>query len=209
MKRGAYFISLEGPEGSGKSSVLAFLKKLLTQKGLKVAVFREPGSTKVGEKIRQILLDKRNRISPYTELLLYVAARTQLIEEKLKRAFEKYDFILSDRFFDSTLVYQGYAFSLRGVSEDLVKKFSFGIKPDLTLVLDLPVQRGLKRISKKDRIESRPFSFHQKIREGYLKLARRYPERIRVICADRELKEIFLGVKDVLYEQFKFLKDAG
>ncbi|MBU0878694.1 MAG: dTMP kinase, partial [Candidatus Omnitrophica bacterium] len=110
MSKRAVFITIEGLEGSGKSSVIEFLENLLQRKKFSVKVFREPGSTRIGEKIRKILLDKKNKeITSHTELLLYLAARTQLIEEKLNAALSTYDFVICDRFFDSTLVYQGYA----------------------------------------------------------------------------------------------------
>lgn len=202
MKK-AFFITIEGLEGSGKSSVINFLKNLLRKKGFSVLVLREPGSTKVGEKIRDILLDKANsRLSRHTELLLYLAARTQLIEEKLNPAFKKYDFIICDRFFDSTLVYQGYALGLGGIAFKSVKMFSLGIVPDLTLVLDVPAKVGLKRIKNKDRIESRPLNFHNKLRKGYLKLAEEYPGRVKVIDASGDLEKIYERVKSALSLKF-------
>jgi len=204
MKRRAKFITIEGLEGSGKSSVINFLEKLIKAKGFSVIVFREPGSTDVGEKIRQILLDKENkRLSRHTELLLYLAARTQLIEEKLKWAFKKYDFIICDRFFDSTLVYQGYALGLGAIVEKSVKMFSLGITPDLTIVLDVSARSGLKRIKNKDRIESRPIDFHNKLRKSYLALSKRYPNRIKVIDAETNLTEIYKRTEKVLRNKFK------
>ena len=113
MKKKAVFITIEGLEGSGKSSVINFLRTYLENKKFSVRFFREPGSTYIGEKIREILLDRKNKeLSCHTELLLYLAARTQLIEESLKDALNKYDFVICDRFYDSTLVYQGYALGL-------------------------------------------------------------------------------------------------
>jgi dTMP kinase len=207
MKRKAKFITIEGLEGSGKSSVINFLEKLIKAKGFSVIVFREPGSTDVGEKIRQILLDKENkRLSRHTELLLYLAARTQLIEEKLKRAFKKYDFIICDRFFDSTLVYQGYALGLGAIVEKSVKMFSLGITPDLTIVLDVSARSGLKRIKNKDRIESRPIDFHNKLKKGYLALSKRYPNRIKVIDAETNLAEIYKRTEKVLRSKFNFIR---
>jgi dTMP kinase len=192
MIKKAKFITIEGLEGSGKSSVINFLKNILRRKGFSVLVLREPGSTGVGEKIREILLDKTNsKLSRHTELLLYLAARTQLIEEKLASAFKKYDFIICDRFFDSTLVYQGYALGLGKIVDQAVEMFSLGFKPDLTLILDVPARIGLGRIKKKDRIESRPLSFHNKLRKGYLALAKKYPQRVKVIDADSNLEEIY------------------
>ncbi len=191
IKHRAAFITVEGLEGCGKSSVVACISRFLRKKGYSLTVFREPGSTKLGEAIRAILLDKTNsKLSPYTELLLYLAARTQLIEEKLLKAFQRYDVVICDRFFDSTIVYQGYALGLGKVAQEAVKLFSLGVEPDLTLLLDVPPKVGLSRIKRKDRIESRPLAFHNKLRKGYRSLARKYPERISVIDARGTLREV-------------------
>lgn len=190
------FITVEGLEGSGKSSVIRFLESFLKKQKKTVKVFREPGSTKIGEEIRRILLDKKNKkLSSHTELLLYLAARTQLIEEKLRGALLKYDFVICDRFFDSTLVYQGFALKLGGIVEKAVEMFCLGVKPDLTLFLDVDVKIGLNRLKTKDRIESRPIMFHNRLRQGYLRLARKYPRRIKIINANRELSEVFSSVE--------------
>ncbi len=201
MKKKATLVTVEGLEGSGKSSVIKFLEKSLKKSGFSLKVFREPGATKIGEKIRKILLDKKNKeLSRHTELLLYLAARTQLIEEKLKRALLKYDFIICDRFFDSTLVYQGFGLDLGKTAEKSVKTFSLGIKPDLTFYLDTPAKVGLSRIKQKDRIESRPISFHNKLRQGFLKLAKKYPQRIKVINARGNLESVCFQVKKIVKE---------
>ena len=203
VRKHAYFITLEGSEGSGKSSVIGFLEKLLKEKGFTVKIFREPGSTRIGEKIRELLLDKKNmELSPYTELLLYLAARCQLIEEKLAGDLEKFDFVICDRFFDSTLVYQGYGLALGSIVEKSVKMFSLGYIPDLTLILDVPVKTGLKRIKNKDRIESRSIVFHNRLRKGYLALAKKYPKRIRMIDANSDLEKIYLKVRKILNAKF-------
>lgn len=207
LKKKAVFITIEGLEGSGKSSVIGFLERLVKEKGFSVVVFREPGSTGVGEKIRQILLDKENdKLSRYTELLLYLAARTQLIEEKLTGAFSEYDFIICDRFFDSTLVYQGYALGLGSIVDKAVKMFSLGITPDLTFVLDVPARDGLNRIKNKDRIESRPIDFHNKLRKGYLALSKKHPKRIKVINAQADLEEIYKRIEAALKGSGKLIK---
>jgi len=199
MKKKAFFITIEGLEGSGKSSVIKFLDNFLKDKNFSVKLYREPGTTRVGEKIRSVLLDKKNKeLSAYTELLLYLAARTQLIEEKLEKDLGKYDFVICDRFFDSTLVYQGYALGLGKIVEKSVEMFSLGIKPDLTLFLDTPVKEGLARLKTKDRIESRSINFHNKLREGYLKLAKKNPKRIKIVDAQGKLDKIYKGVLKVL-----------
>ncbi len=198
MKK-AIFITVEGLEGSGKSSVIKFLYSFLKKKKLSMKMYRDPGSTPIGKKIRRILLDNKNKeLAPYTELLLYLAARTQLIEEKLKKDLFTYDFIICDRFFDSTLAYQGFALGLGKVVDRAVEMFSLNIKPDLTLFLDVPVRKGLLRLKNKDRIESRPLSFHNKLRRGFLQLAKKHPQRIKVIDAKGSLGEIYQQVQQIL-----------
>ncbi len=195
----AIFITVEGLEGCGKSSVIKFLENYLKKNRLKVQVYREPGSTKVGQKLRRILLDKKNNeISSYTELLLYLAARTQLIEEKLKKSLSKFDVVISDRFYDSTLAYQGYGLGLGKIAEVAVGMFSLGVRPDLTLFLDVSVETGLARLKAKDRIESRPLSFHKKLRQGFLNLAKKEPARIKVIDASGSLDQIYPRIKETL-----------
>ena len=199
--RKSLFITLEGMEGSGKSSVIAFLKKYLKKKGLKVKEFREPGSTKVGEKIRDILLDNKNKkLSSYTELLLYLAARTQLIEEKLLFAFKSYDCIMCDRFFDLTLVYQGYALGMGEVVETSVAMFNLGVLPDLTIILDANVKHALRRLKTRDRIESRKFEFHNRLKIGYKILAKKNPERIRMLSSQKPLLQVYSDVEKVIEE---------
>ena len=203
IKHKAYFITIEGSEGSGKSSVIKFIEELLKKKKFSFKVYREPGSTEIGEKIRKILLDKKNKkISRHTELLLYLAARTQLIEEKLSKGLNKYDFVICDRFFDSTLVYQGFGLGLGKIVEASVKMFSLGLVPDLTLVLDVPPKAGLARLKNKDRIESRALSFHNRLREGYLQLGKKYPRRIKIIDAGTNLAQIYKKVEKVLKRVF-------
>ena len=199
MKKKSFFISIEGLEGSGKSSVIKFIEKFLRKRKVSFKVYREPGSTKIGEKIREILLDNKNKkLSPHTELLLYLAARTQLIEEKLKEDFKKYEFIICDRFFDSTLAYQGFALGLGKIVEESVKMFSLGVVPNLTLVLDVSPELGLSRLKSKDRIESRALSFHNRLRKGYLALGKKYPRRIKIIDASDSLTEIYQRVQKQL-----------
>lgn len=203
MRRKSFFITIEGSEGSGKSSVIKFIEQFLKEKKFSFKVYREPGSTAVGEKIRKILLDKKNKeLSPHTELLLYLAARTQLIEEKLNKDLGKYDFIVCDRFSDSTLVYQGFALGLGKVVDTSVKIFSLGLVPDLTLVLDLPPKIGLARVKTKDRIELRDSSFHNRLRKGYLQLAKKYPRRIKIIDAGTNLVQIYKKVEKILTKAF-------
>jgi len=185
MKKRAFFITLEGSEGSGKSTHLKFLADFFRKRGFKVETFREPGSTFLGEKIRKLLLYSKEEIFPLTELFLYLSARAQFVEEKLKYSLRKSDIVISDRFSDSTLVYQGYALGL-GMEkiEKLVRFACKDLKPDITFVLDVEPKKGLRRIKRiKDRIEKRPFSFHYRLRRGYKVLAKKEPGRIKIIKA--------------------------
>ncbi|MHB8154450.1 MAG: dTMP kinase [Candidatus Omnitrophota bacterium] len=177
------FITFEGSEGCGKSTQSEMLFSYLKAKGAKVIYLREPGGVKLSEMIRVILLDPKSRISAQAETLLYMAARAQVVEEIIKPALVAKKIVICDRFLDSTIAYQGFGL---GIEIKLIKSLgSFatqGIKPDLTIFLDLPVKSGLKyRHNCKDRIEQRSMSYHEKVRKGYLTLAKQEPQRIRIV----------------------------
>ncbi len=177
-------ISFEGIEGSGKSTQCRYLISDLRRRGLKVEFLREPGSSYFGEKIREILLFGKGRLNNFCEMLLFIAARTQLVEEKIKKAFAKKDVIVLDRYIDATVAYQGYAGGQNIEMINLLNKHAAsGAFPDLTILLDLPVKTGLSRCSGNDRFEKRGISFHEKVRSGYLELARKNPQRIKKISA--------------------------
>lgn len=181
------FITFEGPEGSGKSTQSKLLYRYLKDKGYSVVWLREPGGTEVSEKIRKILLDSSNHsITPLAEMLLYMASRAQVVEEVIKPALLKGQIVISDRFLDSTFAYQGFGLGLdiKAIKYigDLV---TGGLKPALTVFLDLTPEKGLKRCSRvKDRIERRTLSYHRQVRRGYLKLAALEPGRIKIIKVD-------------------------
>lgn len=181
------FITFEGSEGCGKSTQSRMLYDHLKSKGYKVIYLREPGGTAISEKIRGILLDPSNRsMSGVSEMLLYMAARAQVIEEVVRPALLGGKIVLCDRFLDSTIVYQGYGLGMDIKTIKAIGKISTcGIKPDLTILLDLPVTKGLKhRQHKKDRIEERSLNYHLRVRKGYLKLARQEPGRIKMVKVD-------------------------
>jgi dTMP kinase len=165
------------------------LYEYLKGKGRKVVYLREPGATKVSEKIRGILLDARNdAMHPECEMLLYMAARAQIVAEIIKPKIDNGVTVLCDRFLDSTIAYQGYGL---GMDVDFIKcvgRFAtFGIKPDLTIFLDLPVDKGLfHRRGCKDRIEKRSLAYHKRVRNGYLSLAKREPERFKIIRVEED-----------------------
>ena len=196
------FITLEGIEGSGKTTQIKNIVEFLENKGYDCVVTREPGGTKIGEKIRSILLDPENRnMEPACELLLYFSDRVQHIKELINPALSEGKTIICDRFFDATLVYQGYA---RGLSIDLIIKLhemiAYGLKPDITILLDLLPEIGLSRAWEQidngsrsggeTRFEKETLLFHEKIRAGYLELARLEPRRFRIIDASKNKDQV-------------------
>lgn len=192
------FITFEGIEGCGKSTQAKRLVNRLRELAVPLVFTLEPGGTSVGQKIRRILLDSRNQhLSPLTELLLYAADRAQHVEEVIKPALEQDKWVLCDRFFDATTVYQGYA---RGLDMKLIvtlnEKASPGIRPDITFLIDCAVEIGLERALKRnkiqfqegqDRFEREKKDFHEAVREGYLTMA--MEDRERFVVVDGTLKE--------------------
>lgn len=182
------FITLEGPEGSGKSTQIKRLAERLQALGYPVITTREPGGTPIGDQIRQVLVRMENQeLHPRTEILLFLAARAQLVEQVVKPALRDGKIILCDRYGDSTLAYQGYGHGLD--LEKLRQMLAFAtdrLKPDLTILLDLDVRTGLLRKKAEDewnRLDAYEVLFHERVREGYLKLAREEPERWRIVDA--------------------------
>ncbi|MFH0827396.1 MAG: dTMP kinase [Candidatus Omnitrophota bacterium] len=195
------FITFEGSEGCGKSTQSRLLYQYLKKKGLNVLYLREPGSTAVGEKIRKILLDAANlTLTPVCEMLLYMAARSQIVHEIIKPALGSGKVVICDRFLDSTLAYQGYGLGLDiRLIEEIGKRVTAGINPDLTILLDLAIQKGFKyRNSQKDRIEQRSLSYHARVRNGYLRLARRYARRIKIIKVDGNKNQIQKQIRKLI-----------
>lgn len=195
-------ITFEGIEGVGKSTQINLLKDYIESRGLSASIFREPGSTAIGENIRSILLDSKENLSKESELLLMFAARAQLISEKVK--ISNTDFILFDRFYDASVAYQGYG---RGLSVDFINNLISFIncpQPDLTFLLDISVENGFKRKINdvKDRIESSGDEFFEKVRQGYLEIAKSQPERIKVIDAMGSIDDIN---KEIIKEVSKLL----
>jgi dTMP kinase len=190
------FISFEGSEGSGKSTQLHLLANFLQELGLKVVVTREPGGTKIGEQVRLCLHSLDNQdMAAAAEALLYSASRAQLVKEVIRPALEAGAIVLSDRFADSTLAYQGYGRRLN--LDDLVsitRLATGGLVPDLTFFLDVEVSRGLARRStggnELNRMDMQTVAFYERVREGYLALCRGEPERWRIIDANRPPEEV-------------------
>ncbi len=198
MGRGL-FITLEGVEGSGKTTQAGRLAETLRAGGRRVIVTREPGGTRAGAAIREIFLDPAVSLNVAAELLLVLADRAQHVSEKLKPAVEAGEIVISDRYSDSTTAYQGYGrgFDLRLLGE-LNRLATAGMTPDLTIVLDCRVETGLARTRERarasahhfDRFEGEEIAFHARVREGFLTIARGEPERVVVIDSERPLAEV-------------------
>lgn len=185
MRRGI-FITFEGPEGSGKSTHSKLLCDFLRRKGHPVLHTREPGGVAISEKIRNILLDPKNKnMDVVCEMLLYMAARAQIVKEVIAPALKKGKIVICDRFLDATLTYQGYAGGIDvKIIKDVGKLATGGILPDITFLLDIDAAKGLARTGKtKDRMERKSLMFHEKVRKGYLAIARKEPRRVKVMSA--------------------------
>ncbi len=197
-----FFITFEGPEGGGKSTQISMLAERLLSEGYDVLSAREPGGTQAGEAIRDVLQHDKvdEEIFPETETLLFGASRAQLVRAVIKPALEQGKCFICDRFIDSTTVYQGFGRDQDKDSISAINKFAIsGLLPDLTILLDLDVKQGFERIEerikgkevKKDRFERESLSFHEKVRAGYLELAEKNPDRIKVVDASADVETVF------------------
>jgi dTMP kinase len=193
------FISLEGIEGTGKSTQVRLLGSALRAKGLAVTETAEPGGTAISLRIREILLSLDSRgMRPVTELLLYNAARVQHIEEVIMPALNQGNIVITDRFSDSTIAYQGYG---RDIDLKLIAALDAlatdRLKPDLTILLDIDAETGLRRnreANKEDRLELEDISFHEKVRRGFISLAAKEPERIKLLECSAGIEEVHMKV---------------
>jgi dTMP kinase len=203
------FITFEGGEGAGKSSHIKRLSEELRLKNYEVLPTREPGGTPTGEAIRGILQHDHagEAIEPIAELLLFEAARAQLVGKIIRPALEKGVWVLSDRFIDSSTAYQGYG---RGFGYEMIEQantIAIGdCIPDLTILMDIPVEVGIERLRTRggelDRMEREARGFREKVRAGYLEIAKRYPERIKVINSNREKDEVYSDISRAVFEKF-------
>jgi len=202
------FITLEGPEGSGKTSHIPYLVEYLREKGHTVFPTREPGGTSISEQIRDILHDLKNaEMHPRTETLLYQAARAQIVEQVIKPRLADGEIVISDRYYDSTIAYQGY-----GHQQDLeqvralVKYATGGLNPDLTVLLDLDVEIGLGR-KKKDnewnRLDAYTVEFHKRVRAGYLQMVKAEPQRWVTVNAEQKWDAVQDELRNVIVKKLK------
>ena len=200
------FITLEGPEGSGKTSAIKLVREALEKLGHEIIMTREPGGTPISEQIRNVILDKDNTdMDPRPEALLYAASRRQHLVEKIWPALKEGKIVFCDRYLDSSLSYQGHARVL-GI-DDILKVNEYateGTYPHITFLFDIDPELGLERINKNkdrevNRLDVEKLSFHQKVREGYLILSKRFPDRYIVIDASKPLEEVSSNVlKEIL-----------
>jgi dTMP kinase len=205
------FITLEGPEGSGKTSHIPYLVEFFREKGHVVFPTREPGGTSIGEQIREVLHSLKNtEMHPRTETLLYQAARAQFVEQVIKPRLAMGEIVLSDRYYDSTIAYQGY-----GHQQDLeqvralVRYATGGLIPDLTILLDVDVEVGLKRKQNADewnRLDAYTVDFHRRVHAGYLEMVAQEPDRWRVVDAGREWQSVQDELRKVILENLEKTK---
>lgn len=206
MSRAKGLISFEGIEGSGKSTQTKLLADYLRSKGHNVLETVEPGGTKIGHKIRKLLLEPKNHMDPLAELLLYYASRAQHVREIIYPAILQNTIVITDRFTDSTVAYQGYA---RGIDLAVIDSLNEIVVPDLkpylTFLLDLDVEEGLRRnrdAQKEDRFELETIEFHNRVRDGFHKIAGEEPDRIKLIDASRSAEEVSREVIKIMEESW-------
>lgn len=207
MSKG-FLVSLEGPEGAGKTSVLEALIPILEDRGVEVLTTREPGGVLIGEKIREVILDpSHTEMDPKTELLLYIASRRQHLVEKVLPALEAGKMVIMDRFIDSSVAYQGFGRGLDIDAIDWLNEFATdGLKPDLTLYFDIEVEEGLARIAANsnrevNRLDMEGLDLHRKVRQGYLSLIEREGNRIEKIDASLPLDQVIENTQQLLFDR--------
>jgi len=205
-----YFISVEGGDGSGKSTQIRKIETYLQEKGLEYILTREPGGTPVAEKIRELILDPANKaLTGRAEMLLYAASRAQHVEEKILPALAEGKVVLSDRFTDSSIAYQAYGRGLGDMVAEVNRIATGGKEPDLTIFLNITPAAGMARKNNQDgheldRLELEKATFHETVYEGYLALAKESGGRIADIDADRPAEEVFADIKARLDQLFGF-----
>ena len=196
------FITFEGADGCGKTTQLNLLAEFLRKKGFEVIITREPGGKGLGEKIRKILLNYDGDVSANCEAFLFLADRAQNIDIVVKPAIKAGKIVLCDRHTDSTLAYQGYGRGVDLMQAKMLNKIATsGVIPDLTFVFDIDVETSMARVGKnKDRMESAGIEFHERVRKGYLEIAKQEPERVKVINSKGSIENIFEEVKKIMVD---------
>ena len=207
MSKG-FLVSLEGPEGAGKTSVIEALIPILEDRGVEVLTTREPGGVLIGEKIREVILDpSHTEMDPKTELLLYIASRRQHLVEKVLPALAAGKLVIMDRFIDSSVAYQGFGRGLDIDAIDWLNQFATdGLKPDLTLYFDIEVEEGLARIAANsdrevNRLDMEGLDLHRKVRRGYLSLLEKETDRIEKIDASLPLDQVIENTQQLLFDR--------
>ncbi len=208
MKRKGLFITFEGIDGCGKSTQLKLTNNYLKKLRFKPEILREPGSTILSEKIRKILLNKNIKINPISELMLYVAARAELVENIIGPALDKGKIILCDRFYDSTTAYQGFGRGIDTTVIDKMNRLAVGkYKPHLTFIIDIDYPTSLERMKKMnkvaDRLESESKAFFTRVRNGFREISHRNKKRVVLLNGKKTIDEIFDEVKDCLRRKLK------
>ena len=199
------FITFEGVEGSGKSTQAKLLAEHLSQQGHKVSLTREPGWGQLGELIRKVILDNRDLdLDAFSELCLFCADRAQHVRDFMRPKLDAGEIVICDRYFDSTIVYQGYGRKLdKRLVNKVAKSSTLDLIPDITFLLNLPVKTGLTRLQSRGditKMDEEPVEFHELIRQGYMLLAKREPNRIRNINADRDVLDIHSDIRGIVSE---------
>ena len=211
MKQGV-FITIEGIEGAGKSTCMQLLAEQIESHGIPLLQTREPGGTDLGEDLRELLLGHRHTgMAEDAELLLMFAARAEHIQRKILPSLHKGQWVLCDRFTDATYAYQGAG---RGIANERIEALENWVqgelRPDLTIVMDLPVAQGLQRAGKRsapDRFESEAMAFFERVRQGYLDIAQRDSQRVRVVDASRELQQVSADIRQVIDDYIRVRRD--
>jgi|LGOV01.1.fsa_nt_gb dTMP kinase len=206
------FITFEGGEGCGKSTQIRLLEEYLKNRDITVTMTREPGGSKICEQIRDVLLDGKNgKMGKMTELLLFSAARSQHAEDIILPAIKRGEFVISDRFYDSSIVYQGYGRGLGEKTVTEVTEYAIGnLTPDITFYLDIDPELAFKRKDgpDNDRFELSGLDFHKKVRQGFLNLAKKHA-RIKVIDASKDIEGVFEQIKEVVDKELKDTPELG
>lgn len=211
MSQSGYFITFEGIEGAGKSSLASWLYETLKAEGWPVCITREPGGTPVGEAVRRILASNDHKdLTALTEVLLLSASRSQLVEQFIRPQLGEGNVVICDRFFDSTMAYQGYGRKVhfKEIAE-LADMCTWGVKPDMTILLDIDPEVGLGRVrtrsvetlTQMDRIENMDFEFHERVREGFLDIASNEPQRFRVLDGQWEQESLRSKVHSMVVKE--------